>query len=229
MKRHEINSKYDRRIREKCRLKACCSADLYYLKARTHLALSKDTTRTACDSNAGTGCRGRVPRSGRAPSPLRAARGLKRHSLPMILIPLSLASNLGARQTPACAMLRSSDGRTRSPHQDRSRTRRLPDRKHQVPRSDLFLGTIEFLVSTTVTSGRPHKCRQSKRSMGILRGFQGYPQKSPQRKLSLRGKARKILKRLAPRPGLEPGTLRLTAECSTIELPRSMPTHMISA
>ena len=30
------------------------------------------------------------------------------------------------------------------------------------------------------------------------------------------------LKRLAPRPGLEPGTLRLTAECSTIELPRSM-------
>jgi hypothetical protein len=43
MKRHEINAKYDRRIREKCRLKACCSADLYYLKARTHLALSKDT------------------------------------------------------------------------------------------------------------------------------------------------------------------------------------------
>ena len=27
---------------------------------------------------------------------------------------------------------------------------------------------------------------------------------------------------LAPRPGLEPGTLRLTAECSTIELPRIM-------
>jgi hypothetical protein len=26
---------------------------------------------------------------------------------------------------------------------------------------------------------------------------------------------------LAPRPGLEPGTLRLTAECSTIELPRN--------
>src|SRR2546428_2180737 len=26
---------------------------------------------------------------------------------------------------------------------------------------------------------------------------------------------------MAPRPGLEPGTLRLTAECSTIELPRS--------
>ena len=29
------------------------------------------------------------------------------------------------------------------------------------------------------------------------------------------------LKGLAPRPGLEPGTLRLTAECSTIELPRN--------
>ena len=29
------------------------------------------------------------------------------------------------------------------------------------------------------------------------------------------------LKDLAPRPGLEPGTLRLTAECSTIELPRN--------
>ena len=39
----------------------------------------------------------------------------------------------------------------------------------------------------------------------------------------------KSLKGLAPRPGLEPGTLRLTAECSTIELPRSMPTQMISA
>jgi hypothetical protein len=31
------------------------------------------------------------------------------------------------------------------------------------------------------------------------------------------------VKRLAPRPGLEPGTLRLTAECSTIELPRKRP------
>src|SRR5437763_17042417 len=29
------------------------------------------------------------------------------------------------------------------------------------------------------------------------------------------------IKELAPRPGLEPGTLRLTAECSTIELPRN--------
>ena len=28
-------------------------------------------------------------------------------------------------------------------------------------------------------------------------------------------------KRLAPRVGLEPTTLRLTAECSTIELPRN--------
>jgi hypothetical protein len=32
----------------------------------------------------------------------------------------------------------------------------------------------------------------------------------------------KPLKGLAPRPGLEPGTLRLTAECSTIELPRNL-------
>jgi len=37
------------------------------------------------------------------------------------------------------------------------------------------------------------------------------------------------LKGLAPRPGLEPGTLRLTAECSTIELPRSLPSLLISA
>lgn len=27
---------------------------------------------------------------------------------------------------------------------------------------------------------------------------------------------------MAPRPGLEPGTVRLTAECSTIELSRKM-------
>ena len=27
---------------------------------------------------------------------------------------------------------------------------------------------------------------------------------------------------MAPRPGLEPGTVRLTAECSTIELSRNL-------
>ena len=34
---------------------------------------------------------------------------------------------------------------------------------------------------------------------------------------------------LAPQPGLEPGTLRLTAECSTIELLRSKRTQTLSA
>ena len=38
-------------------------------------------------------------------------------------------------------------------------------------------------------------------------------------------KKRKTWLRLAPRPGLEPGTLRLTAERSTIELPRSRATQ----
>src|SRR5438876_10809005 len=33
--------------------------------------------------------------------------------------------------------------------------------------------------------------------------------------------ALQAIEKMAPRPGLEPGTLRLTAECSTIELPRS--------
>ena len=36
------------------------------------------------------------------------------------------------------------------------------------------------------------------------------------------GVALKLLKRLAPQVGLEPTTLRLTAECSAIELLRSV-------
>jgi integrase len=35
------------------------------------------------------------------------------------------------------------------------------------------------------------------------------------------------LERLAPRAGLEPATLRLTAECSTIELPRSVELRLV--
>ena len=36
-----------------------------------------------------------------------------------------------------------------------------------------------------------------------------------------------VLKTLAPRVGFEPTTLRLTAECSTVELPRSSVCYVI--
>ena len=47
------------------------------------------------------------------------------------------------------------------------------------------------------------------------------PQKSPHRAAIKSYMNCKYLKSLAPRVGFEPTTLRLTAECSTIELPRN--------
>ncbi len=68
--------------------------------------------------------------------------------------------------------------------------------------------------------------RDCSESLGFAQDFEGeYPQKSPQSGIFEGrrgvGSGRKSLKRLAPQVGLEPTTLRLTAECSAIELLRS--------
>jgi hypothetical protein len=46
-------------------------------------------------------------------------------------------------------------------------------------------------------------------------------EKSPELAILAGGRSAQVLERLAPQVGLEPTTLRLTAECSAIELLRS--------